>query len=137
MDLFLHTASVHTSLFGAHSTHSASTSAPAAKGVPTDTVLKAAGWSGGSTFSKYYNNVPVADMGQHGPASPHCLVRTVHTQPALQRLLPRACKQILYCWQQGGPVVPHSPNITTMCQWQTWASVCWIHTLAPRSLSVL
>ena len=55
---------VDTSRFGAHSTRSASTSAAVVKGTPMDTVLKAAGWSGGSTFSKYYMKAPVANMGQ-------------------------------------------------------------------------
>ena len=60
----LHRAGVDTSLFGAHSTRAASTSAAVAKGTPMDTVLKAAGWSGGSTFSKFYKKAPVANMGQ-------------------------------------------------------------------------
>ena len=55
---------VDTSRFGAHSTRSASTSAAVVKGTPMDTVLKAAGWSSGSTFSKYYKKVLVANMGQ-------------------------------------------------------------------------
>ena len=60
----LHRAGVDTSRFGAHSTRSASTSAAVAKVTPMDTVLKAAGWSGGSTFSKYCKKAPVANMGQ-------------------------------------------------------------------------
>ena len=60
----LHRADVDTSRLGAHSTRSASTSAAVAKGTPMATVLKAAGWSGGSTFSKYYKKAPVANMGQ-------------------------------------------------------------------------
>ena len=61
---FLHRAGTDTSRFGAHSTRSTSTSAAVAKGTPVDTVLKAAGWSGGSTFSKYYKKAAVANMGQ-------------------------------------------------------------------------
>ena len=55
---------VDTSCFGAHSMLSASTSAAVVKGTPMDTVLKAAGWSGGAIFSKYYKKAPVANMGQ-------------------------------------------------------------------------
>ena len=59
----LHKAGVDTQ-FGAHSTHSASTSAAASKGLPIDIVLKAAGWSSASTFTRFYKREPVTNMGQ-------------------------------------------------------------------------
>ena len=59
----LHKAGVDTQ-FGAHSTRSASTSAPASKGLPIDIVLKAAGWSSASTFTRFYKREPVTNMGQ-------------------------------------------------------------------------
>ena len=54
----LHKAGVDTQ-FGAHSTRSASTSAAASKGLPIDIVLKAAGWSSASTFTRFYKREPV------------------------------------------------------------------------------
>ncbi len=59
----LHKAGVDTQ-FGAHSTRSASTSAAASKGLPIDIVLKAAGWSSASTFTRFYKREPVTNMGQ-------------------------------------------------------------------------
>ena len=76
----LHRAGVDTSRFGAHSTHSASTSAAVVKGTPMDTVLKAAGWSSGSTFSKYYKKVLVANMGQ-------CLLDSYFKTTNVRRIL--------------------------------------------------
>ena len=59
----LHKAGVDTQ-FGAHSTRSASTSAAASKGLPIDIVLKAAGWSSASTFTRFYKREPVTNMWQ-------------------------------------------------------------------------
>ena len=59
----LHKAGVDTH-FGAHSTRSASTSAATSKGLPIDIVLKAAGWSSASTFTRFYKREPVTHMGQ-------------------------------------------------------------------------
>ncbi len=56
---------IDTSVFGAHSTRSASTSVAARAGFPTDDILKAAGWSAELTFAKYYNK-PVQKSGQFG-----------------------------------------------------------------------
>ena len=50
----LQEAGIDTGKYKAHSTRAASTSAAAQRGVPTDTILKAAGWSRMSTFSKFY-----------------------------------------------------------------------------------
>ena len=59
----LHKAGVDTQ-FGAQSTRSASTSAATSKGLPIDIVLKAAGWSSASTFTRFYKQEPVTNMGQ-------------------------------------------------------------------------
>ena len=59
----LHKAGVDTQ-FGAHSIRSASASAAASKGLPIDIVLKAAGWSSASTFTRFYKREPVTNMGQ-------------------------------------------------------------------------
>ena len=67
--------------------------------------------------------------------TPLALVHTVLVLPEPQQLLPRAHQWIPYWRQQGGPVVPPSQSITRKRRWQTWASVCWIHTLRPRNVS--
>ena len=48
-------AGIDTSTFGAHSTRAASTSAAKAHNVSITTIMKSAGWSSESTFSKFYN----------------------------------------------------------------------------------
>lgn len=57
-------AGIDTVQFGAHSTRAASTSAAVSRGTPVDVVLKAAGWSAESTFTKFYKKVPAANLGQ-------------------------------------------------------------------------
>ena len=60
----LHRSGVDTAQYGAHSTRMASTSAAAAKGVPTAVLMRAAGWSSESTFARFYKKTPTANMGQ-------------------------------------------------------------------------
>ena len=55
-------AGVDTQQFGAHSTRAVSTSAAATCGVPVDVLLRAAGWSSESTFSRFYKKTPAANM---------------------------------------------------------------------------
>lgn len=57
-------ANVDTQVFGAHSTRAASTSAAASRGVPMDVILKAAGWSSESTFSRFYHKAATVNLGQ-------------------------------------------------------------------------
>ena len=57
-------AGIDTVQFGAHSTRAASTSAAVSRGAPVDAVLKAAGWSAESTFTKFYKKAPAANLGQ-------------------------------------------------------------------------
>ena len=57
-------AGIDTLQFGAHSTRSASTSAAVVRGTPVDVVMKAAGWSAASTFTKFYRKPPSTNMGQ-------------------------------------------------------------------------
>ncbi|XP_019857980.1 PREDICTED: uncharacterized protein LOC109586243 [Amphimedon queenslandica] len=47
-------AGVNTSIFGAHSTRAASSSAAKKAGVPLIDIMKAAGWSRSSTFERFY-----------------------------------------------------------------------------------
>ncbi|XP_019854593.1 PREDICTED: uncharacterized protein LOC109583611 [Amphimedon queenslandica] len=47
-------AGVNTSIFGAHSTRAASSSAAKKVGVPLIDIMKAAGWSRSSTFERFY-----------------------------------------------------------------------------------
>lgn len=54
-------AGIDTSIYKAHSTRSASTSA-ASKNVPVDTILSTAGWTNAQTFAKYYKK-RVVDPG--------------------------------------------------------------------------
>ena len=51
----LHLAGIDTSIFKAHSTRSASTSAATKLGVPLQDIMSSAGWSSNSTFGKFYN----------------------------------------------------------------------------------
>ena len=60
----LQRSGIDTGQFGAHSTRMASTSKAAAFGVPMATVMKAAGWSAESTFTRFYKKTPVENMGQ-------------------------------------------------------------------------
>ena len=57
-------AGIDTLQFGAHSTRSASTSAAVIRGTPVDVVMKAAGWSAASTFTRFYRKPPSTNMGQ-------------------------------------------------------------------------
>ena len=50
----LEMAGIDVSRFSAHSTRSASTSAAFKRNIPVDTIMKAAGWSGKKTFSRFY-----------------------------------------------------------------------------------
>ena len=59
----LNKSGVDTELFSAHSTRSASTSAAARCGLPVD-VMKAAGWSAVSTFTRFYKKAPKQNLGQ-------------------------------------------------------------------------
>lgn len=52
-------ARVDISLYGAHSTRAAATSAAHARDIPIDNILQTAGWSSAATFAKYYNK-PIA-----------------------------------------------------------------------------
>ena len=61
---------IHTRLFRAHSTSSATTSMAAHAGLPTDDILRAAGWSTEMTFVKYYNK-PIQKTVSFG----HCVSR--------------------------------------------------------------
>ena len=45
---------IDTSIYSAHSTRAASTSAAASTGIPIETILKAAGWTNAKTFTKFY-----------------------------------------------------------------------------------
>lgn len=61
-------AGIDTNQFGAHSTRSVSTSAAKRSGLDLTTIMKAAGWSNASTFSRFYNKSiersPDANFGQ-------------------------------------------------------------------------
>lgn len=57
-------AGIDTNIFGAHSTRGASTSAAINRGTPMDTVMKAAGWSSESTFTRFYKKPATSNMGQ-------------------------------------------------------------------------
>ena len=50
-------AGIDTSIFKAHSTRSASTSAVKKDNIPIDHILKLAGWTNVRTFDKYYDKV--------------------------------------------------------------------------------
>jgi MarR-like DNA-binding transcriptional regulator SgrR of sgrS sRNA len=58
-------AGIDTSIFTAHSTRAASTSAAKTKQIPIDTILTAAGWSNESTFARFYNK-PIRDDDNYG-----------------------------------------------------------------------
>lgn len=60
---------IDVSLFKAHSTRAASTSAAQANGLPIDSILEKVGWSKDSTFAKFYSR----DFGS-------CLNEFVHTK---------------------------------------------------------
>lgn len=53
-------AGIDTSVYKAHSTRAAATSAAKEKQVPVDTILSAAGWSSESTFARFYDK-PIQD----------------------------------------------------------------------------
>jgi hypothetical protein len=60
----LEQAGINPSIFGAHSTRGASTSAAARSGVTTEDILKAANWSSESVFQRYYHKE--ADRSLYG-----------------------------------------------------------------------
>lgn len=53
-------AGIDTSVYKAHSTRAAATSAAKGKQVPIDTILSVAGWSSESTFARFYDK-PIQD----------------------------------------------------------------------------
>ena len=61
----LQQAGIDTKVFGAHSTRSASTSAAKANSVSLETIMKSAGWSQESTFTKYYQ-MPIVSQHNFG-----------------------------------------------------------------------
>ena len=52
---FLGIAGIDITIFSAHSTRAASSSAAKASGVPVGEILRKAGWSSEKTFSKFYD----------------------------------------------------------------------------------
>ena len=56
---------INTTVFKAHSTRSASTSAVANRGAPIKCILNAAGWSNESTFGKFYKKETRQNFGEH------------------------------------------------------------------------
>ena len=59
---------INTSVFSAHSTGAASTSAVYNKGISIDQILAAAGWWTESTFSRFYRKPMVStDYSSYGP----------------------------------------------------------------------
>ena len=63
LKLVLKQAGIDISMFKAHSTRAASTSAAAASNIPLSTIMASAGWSNADTFSKFYNK-PVMENEQ-------------------------------------------------------------------------
>ncbi|KAK2571165.1 hypothetical protein P5673_003727, partial [Acropora cervicornis] len=63
-------AGIDTSTFGAHSTRAASTSAAKAHNVSITTIMKSAGWSSESTFSKFYNKAIAGAKENFGQKQP-------------------------------------------------------------------
>ena len=57
----LNGAGVDTAQFRVHSTRAASTPAALSSGVPMDVVLRAAGWSSESTFTRFYRKEPAVN----------------------------------------------------------------------------
>ena len=55
----LSSAGIDVSVFSAHSTRSASTSAALAGGASIESILKAASWSSDCTFATFYNKCTV------------------------------------------------------------------------------
>ena len=63
LKLVLKQAGIDISMFKAHSTRAASTSAAAASNIPLSTIMASAGWSNADTFSKLYHK-PVMENEQ-------------------------------------------------------------------------
>ena len=61
----LKAAGIDTSIFGAHSTRAASTSAADSHMVPITTIMECAGWSSENTFMKFYRK-PIQEKGNFG-----------------------------------------------------------------------
>lgn len=59
-------AGINTSIFGAHSTRAASTSAAKAHNVSIATIITSAGWSSENTFRKFYNKAITSTKGNFG-----------------------------------------------------------------------
>lgn len=62
LKIVLEEAGIDTCVFSSHSTRAASTSAALSRDIPIDAILKCAGWSQSSTFTKFYNK-PVSGSG--------------------------------------------------------------------------
>ncbi|XP_046973893.1 uncharacterized protein LOC124540411 [Vanessa cardui] len=72
-------AGVDVSVFSAHSTRHASTSAAASTGVSIDVIRKAAGWSSSSqTFARFYNR-PILDEGVFARSVCSLTINNEHT----------------------------------------------------------
>lgn len=60
----LELSGIDTSVYTAHSTRAASTSAASRTGLPICDIMKAAGWSREDTFAKYYKKQTTCNFGQ-------------------------------------------------------------------------
>ena len=72
----LNKSGVDTELFRVHSTRTASTSAAARCGLPVEVIMKAAGWSVVSTFTRFYTHTKrkkstKAEFGTDSPTAVH------------------------------------------------------------------
>ena len=72
----LEKAGIDTSVFKAHSTRAASTSAAAVSKIPLSTIMDNAGWSNASTFGKFYKKPIVPATKAYG----QLLLENLHTQ---------------------------------------------------------
>ena len=63
-----HTAGIDITMFKAHSTRAASTSAAASGNIPLSTIMASAGWSNADTFSKFYNKPVITNEQNFGEA---------------------------------------------------------------------
>ena len=66
LKMIIEQAGIDTSIFGAHSTRGASTSAAARAGITTEDILKAANWSSESVFQRFYHKI--VDKAAYGRA---------------------------------------------------------------------
>ena len=72
----LEKAGIDTSVFKAHSTRAASTSAAAISKIPLSTIMDNAGWSNATTFGKFYKKPIVPATKAYG----QLLLENLHTQ---------------------------------------------------------